>query len=194
MEVIADLHMHSKYSRATSKNLIFENIEKYAKIKVLSLVGTGDFTHPKWIQEIKTKLTEKDDSGIYQTKTGFPFLLQSEISLMYKWNGKGRKIHNVILAPNLKVVDQITEYLLTKGRVDYDGRPIFGIPCPEFTEALMQISKDIEIIPAHTWTPHFGVFGSEGGFNTLKECFEEQVKNIHGIETGISANPPFFWL
>ena len=133
MEVIADLHMHSKYSRATSKNLIFENIEKYAKIKGLSLVGTGDFTHPKWIQEIKTKLTEKDDSGIYQTKTGFPFLLQSEISLMYKWNGKGRKIHNVILAPNLKVVDQITEYLLTKGRVDYDGRPIFGIPCPEFT-------------------------------------------------------------
>ncbi|MBI4440941.1 DNA helicase UvrD [Candidatus Woesearchaeota archaeon] len=190
--IIADLHMHGKYSRATSKDLVFESIERYAKLKGLSLVGTGDFTHPKWREEIGNKLHD-DGRGILTTNTGFPFLLQTEISLIYKWNGRGRKIHNVVLAPSLDVVDQITEALLKRGRVDYDGRPIFGIPCPEFVEMMHSISKDIEVIPAHAWTPWFGVFGSESGFDSLKECFEDQAKNIHAIETGISSTPAMNW-
>ncbi len=192
MQIIADLHMHGKYSRATSKDLTFENIEKYARVKGLSLVGTGDFTHPKWREEIGTKLRD-DNNGIYYTQTKFPFLLQTEISLIYTWNGKGRRIHNLVLAPSLEVVDQITESLKKRGRVDYDGRPIFKIPCPEFVEMLRSISPDIEVIPAHAWTPWFGVFGANGGFDSLKECFEDKEKHIHAIETGISSNPAMNW-
>lgn len=193
MHIIADFHMHGKYSRATSKDLVFENIEKYARLKGLSLVGTGDFTHPKWKEEIGTKLEQKKTSGIYYTKTGFPFLLQTEISLIYTQNGKGRRIHNLVLAPSLDVVDQITEALKKRGRVDYDGRPIFKIPCPEFVEMMRSISQDIEVIPAHAWTPHFGVLGSGSGFDSLKECFEDQEKHIHAIETGISSTPAMNW-
>ncbi len=192
MRIIADMHMHGKYSRATSKNLTFENIERYARLKGLSLVGTGDFTHPKWREEIGNKLTD-DENGIYYTKNKFPFLLQTEISLIYTANDNGRRIHNLVLAPSLEVVDQITESLKKRGRVDYDGRPIFGIPCPEFVEMMHSISHDIEVIPAHAWTPWFGVFGSESGFDSLKECFEEEVKHVHAIETGISSNPAMNW-
>ncbi|MDP2749679.1 MAG: endonuclease Q family protein [Nanoarchaeota archaeon] len=192
--VISDLHLHSKYSRGCSTDLDIVNLEKYARIKGLDLLGTGDFTHPKWIQEIKTSLVEDENApGIFRTKSGFPFLLQTEISLIYSSNGKGRRIHNVVLAPNLDVVDQITQYLLKFGRVDYDGRPIFKIPCPEFTESLMKIDKNIEIIPAHIWTPHFSLFGDYNQFNTAEECFEDQTKNIHALETGMSSDPQMNW-
>lgn len=194
MEVIADLHMHGKYSRATSKDLTLTNIEKYARQKGLSLVGTGDFTHPKWIEEISSQLQETSpDSGIYQTTTGFPFLLQTEISLVYSQGGRGYRTHNLILAPNLEAVKNITTWLLTKGRVDYDGRPIFKIPCPEFVESLRAIDERIEIIPAHIWTPWFSLFGSKSGFNSVNECFGDQVKYIHALETGISSDPAMNW-
>lgn len=191
MKIISDLHIHSKYSRATSKELNIENLEKYAKIKGVNLLGTGDFTHPIWIKELKVKL--KEDKGILKTKNNFPFILQSEISLIYTQDNKGRRVHNVILAPSFEIVDQITEYLLKYGRIDYDGRPIFKIPCYEFTESLMQISKDIEIIPAHIWTPWFSLFGSNSGFNTVEECFKDQTKNIHALETGLSSDPAMNW-
>lgn len=192
MDIIADLHIHSRFSRATGKDLNLANLEKYALIKGVDLLGTGDFTHPKWIEEIKESLSE-DDTGILRSKGGFPFVLQSELSLIYSQEGKGRRVHLVLLAPNLDVVQQITEYLLTKGRIDYDGRPIFGIPCPEFTEAMKKISNDIEIIPAHAWTPWFGIFGSNGGFNSVEECFKDQAKHIFALETGLSSDPPMNW-
>jgi uncharacterized protein (TIGR00375 family) len=192
MRVFADLHIHGRYSQATSDDLTFPNLEKWAKVKGMNLLGTGDFTHPKWIQHIKEELTENDD-GILTTKTGFPFILQTEISLIYSQGGKGRRVHNLVLAPNLEVVKQITDYLLTKGRIDYDGRPIFKIPCPEFTESLKEISDDIEIIPAHSFTPWFAMFGSMSGFDSVKECFQDQEKNIFSFETGISADPPMCW-
>lgn len=190
--IIADLHIHGKHSRATSTKLDVQNLEKYAQIKGVDLLGTGDFTHPKWIEHLKDELTE-DGTGIARTRTGFPFIWQTEISLIYTWKGKGRRIHNVVLAPNYEIVQQITEYLKTKGRVDYDGRPIFKIPCPEFTERLKEISKDIEIIPAHIWTPHFSLFGDYNQFNTVEECFEDQTKNIFALETGLSSDPPMNW-
>lgn len=192
MRIISDLHIHSRFSRATSKNLDILNLEKYARIKGLDLLGTGDFTHPEWLKELKKELTE-DGTGILKTKTGFNFLLQTEISLIYTQDGKGRRIHNVVLAPNFEVVSQITEYLLKKGRIDYDGRPIFKIPCPEFVESLKKINKDIEIIPAHIWTPWFSMFGSNSGFNTVEECFKDQAKHIHAIETGLSSDPAMNW-
>ncbi len=189
--IIADLHIHSRFSRATSHALTLNSLEKYARIKGIDLLGTGDFTHPEWIKEIKENLTEKD--GILYSKTGFPFVLQTEISLMYSQGGRGRKIHWVILAPSLAVVDKITEMLLKRGRVDYDGRPIFGIRSPEFIQLLKNISEDIEVIPAHAWTPWFGIFGSKSGFDSVEECCQEQSKHIHAIETGLSSDPPMNW-
>ncbi len=186
-----DLHIHSKYSRACSADLDLKNLEKYARIKGVNLLGTGDFTHPKWIQEIKATLTENTTGkkGILETKTGFPFLLSTEISLMYTKDGRGRKIHNVILAPSIAVAEQITEQLKKHGRVDYDGRPIFGISCTQLVEELKEISAGIEIIPAHIWTPWFSLFGSKSGFDSVKDCFGEYTKHIHAIETGLSSDP-----
>jgi uncharacterized protein (TIGR00375 family) len=186
---IADLHIHSRFSRACSTNLNFENLVKWAKIKGLNLLGTGDFTHPLWLNEIKEKLSEKDGFYYYED---FPFIITGEISLIYT-QGNGRRIHLVVLVPNLEIADKINSYLDTKGRRDYDGRPIFKIPGDEFVKEMMNISKDIEIIPAHIWTPWFGVFGSMSGFDSLKECFKEQFSNIHAIETGMSSDPEMNW-
>jgi len=190
-EYFADLHIHSRFSRACSKDLNLENLEKWAKIKGINLLGTGDFTHPIWIQELKTNLKDKG-KGIFYTKSGFPLILTGEISLMYT-QGHGRSVHLVLFAPSFEVVDKINAYLDTKGRRDYDGRPIFKISCEQFTKDMKSISQDIEIIPAHVWTPYFGVFGSESGFDSLKEAFGQQFENIHAIETGMSSDPEMNW-
>jgi uncharacterized protein (TIGR00375 family) len=187
--MIADLHIHSRFSRACSSNITFENLVKWAKIKGLNLLGTGDFTHPLWLKEIKEKLKEKDGFYYYGD---FPFIISGEISLIYTQE-HGRRIHLVILVPNLEIADKINSYFDTKGRRDYDGRPIFNISGDKFVEDMMRISKDIEIIPAHIWTPWFGLFGSASGFNSLKECFKEQIENIHSIETGMSSDPEMNW-
>jgi uncharacterized protein (TIGR00375 family) len=206
--LITDLHIHSKYSRACSKDLNFENLVKWARIKGLNLLGTGDFTHPKWLEEIK-KLRE--DNGIYwmvgssnksnenskiadeSENKPFPFILSSEISLIYSKGGKGRRVHLVYLAPSIEVVEKINSWLDGIGRRDYDGRPIFGISCRDFAAKMEEIDKMIEVIPAHIWTPWFGIFGSEGGFNSLEEAFEDKAYLIHAIETGISSDPEMNW-
>ncbi len=192
MKIYADLHIHSKYSRATSKNLDIQNLEKWARVKGINLLGTGDFSHPEWIKEIKKNLQE-DETGILKTRTGMNFVLQNEISLIYTQNSKGRRVHLVILSPNIETTEQITEFLKKRGRVDYDGRPIFKISCEEITYELKKINKQIEVIPAHIWTPWFGVLGEKSGFNSLKEAFGDQIKNIHAIETGLSSDPPMNW-
>ncbi|MBI4451423.1 DNA helicase UvrD [Candidatus Woesearchaeota archaeon] len=192
MRFICDFHIHSRHSRATSKDLTIPNLEKYARMKGVSILGTGDFQHPKWNAEIKEHLTQGDD-GLLRTKSGYPFLLQTEISLVYTQSGKGRRVHNLVLAPSIEVADQIAEALLKRGRIDYDGRPIFKIPCPEFVEMLRNISPEIEVIPAHAWTPWFSMFGSMSGFDTIKDCFQDQTKHIHAIETGLSSDPEMNW-
>lgn len=186
---IADLHIHSRYSRACSTNLSIENLVKWAKVKGLNLLGTGDFTHPLWINEIKENLVEKN--GLYYYND-FPFVITGEICLTYT-QVKGRRVHLVLLVPSLEIAEKINSYLDTKGRRDYDGRPIFKISCEQFTRDLMNISKDIEIIPAHIWTPWFGVFGSESGFDSLKEAFGTEFENVHAIETGMSSDPEMNW-
>lgn len=192
MRIIADLHIHSHYSRATSSEMNVDMLSYYAKIKGLNLLGTGDFTHPLWLRELKEKLTPVKE-GIYQVN-GMNFLLSTEISLVYEQDGKVRKIHHLILAPSFEVVDQINEWLAKKGDLDADGRPTFnGLTTPEFTEKMMEISRDIAIIPAHAWTPWFGIFGSKSGFDSVEECFQDQSKHVFALETGLSSDPVMNW-
>jgi len=191
--MIADLHIHGRYSQGCSRNIDFVNLEKYARIKGVDLLGTGDFTHPKWFEEINN--LKEDEKGILWSKTGFPFLWQSEFSFMYSQDGKGRRIHHVVLAPNKEVVEQITDALSKKaGRVlDYDGRPIFGISSIEFVDMMRSISDKIEIIPSHLWTSWFGILGSKSGFDSVEECFKEKSGHIHAVEMGLSSDPPMNW-
>ncbi len=190
--IIADLQIHSRYARACSNQITLALLEKYARMKGLHLIGTGDFQHPKWYQEITTNLKE-DEHGILRSTTGFPFLWQTEISLMYSQGGKGRRIHHLIFAPNGEVAKQIIEALGKKGRLDYDGRPIFGFSSIELVDMMLSISKDIEIIPAHIWTSWFGLLGSKSGFDSVEECFQERSKYIHALETGMSSDPAMNW-
>lgn len=187
---IVDLHSHSRYSRATSGSMNISEITRYAKMKGLNVLGTGDFTHPVWLKELKEKLS--DIGGIYD-HDGIKFIPSTEISLIYKHDGKGRRVHHIILAPDFSVVDQINEWLDKKGRRDYDGRPIFGFSSVELVDEMMKISKDIEIIAAHAWTPWYGIFGSMSGFDSLEECFQEKTKHINSIETGLSSDPEMNW-
>jgi len=192
MKILADLHIHSKYSRATSPRISVSTLEENARKKGLDLLGTGDFTHPKWISELKSELREEE--GILKTKTGFSFVLQAEVSSIYSQDGKVRKIHNVLLAPGFEVAEQANEFLAKYGNLEADGRPIFGkMPCPELVEGLKSISEKIEVIPAHVWTPWFSLFGSMSGFDSLEECFQEQSKHIHALETGLSSDPAMNW-
>jgi len=196
LDVIADLHIHSKYSRATSKNLDIPSLVKYARIKGVNLLGTGDASHLKWMSEARGLLKEKKGKGVYWYSDAggeFPFIITGEISLVFTSGGKGRRVHLVYLVPSFEVNDKIGAYLDTKGRRDYDGRPIFNISCEEFVKKLMEIDSRIEIIPAHCLTPWFGVFGSESGFDSLKDSFGSQYENVHAVESGMSADPEMLW-
>jgi len=192
--MIVDLHLHSRFSRACSKNITIPELVKWARVKGLDLLGTSDFTHPIWFEEIK-KYLKSNDKGFYyyeDEKGKFPFIISGEVSLMYTQE-RGRRIHLVLLIPSIEIAEKINRYFDAKGRRDYDGRPIFKIPGDEFVKDMMKISKAIEIIPAHIWTPWFGVFGSKSGFDSLKDCFKDQIENIHAIETGMSSDPIMNW-
>ena len=168
MQLIADLHLHSRYARACSKAITIKNLEKYSKLKGLNLLGTGDFTHPLWLKELKQELKE-DDSGILKTKSGTQFVLQTEVANFFRHGNKPRKVHNIILAKNFETVSQINELFSKHGKLQSDGRPMFAsYPCVDMVEDLMEIDKSIEIIPAHILTPYFGVLGSKSGFNSLE--------------------------
>lgn len=192
MEIIADLHLHSKYSRATSKNMDIDRVELYAKKKGLDLITTGDFTHPLWLKEIKEKLVD-DGRGILYSKNNTPFMLTTEISLIYTKSSRQRRVHLLIFSPSLEHVDQIVEVLQKRGRIDYDGRPIFGFSCVELLDLMLNIDKRILVIPAHCMTPWYGIFGSKSGFDTLKEAFEDKTRFIYAVESGLSASPDMLW-
>jgi len=189
VRISCDLHLHSPYSRGTSREMTIENLSKYAKLKGLNLLGSSDFTHPIWLKQLKQKLSEIDHTGIFQSKSGFNFILSTEVCNIFAHEGKIRKVHNIILAKNFDIVDQINEQLKKFGNLGTDGRPILNISCVELVEILMEISKDIMVIPAHIYTPHFGVFGSRSGFKSLRECFQENTKYISALETGLSSIP-----
>ncbi len=192
MQIIGDFHIHGRYAQACSKTTTLEDLERNARIKGLHILGTGDAQHPLWHKEITSKLTE-DEHGILWSKTKFPFIWQTEISLAYTQDGKGRRIHHVVLFPNGEVVKQFIDALLKRGRIDYDGRPIFGMSSIEFIDMLRTISTDIEVIPGHAWTSFFGILGSKSGFDSVDKCFRDRAKYIHAIESGMSSDPAMNW-
>ncbi|MBN2519604.1 MAG: hypothetical protein JXB17_03790, partial [Bacteroidales bacterium] len=207
MKFIADFHIHSHYSIATSKKLTPEHLDYWAKIKGISVVGTGDFTHPKWINELKEKV-EPSEIGLFQLKNDFiindpitdnnilpvRFMLTAEISNIYKKNGKVRKVHNVIFAPDFNTVEKIqNELLRRKFNITSDGRPILGIDSKDLLDLVLNISPEIFFVPAHIWTPWFSVLGEKSGFDSIEECFEDLSQYINAVETGLSSDPPMNW-
>jgi len=205
---IADLHIHSKYSRACSKNLDLPNINAWCQLKGIDLVSTGDFTYPAWFKTLNNEF-EETATGIYSLKKEYldnhhvhipesckrpvRFILSTEISLIYKKNDKVRKVHHVILAPNLETIAKINIELDKRGNIRSDGRPILGLDSKELLKILISISPDIQLIPAHVWTPHFAIFGSVSGFDSVEECFDELSGHICALETGLSSDPPMNW-
>jgi len=195
MKFAVDFHLHSKFSRATSPRMDLENLDKWGRIKGIKVLGTGDFTHPVWLKELKEKL-EPAESGLFKIKKhddGTRFLLTSEISCIYSKKGKVRKIHNIIFAPSFKIVDKINAHLDCIGNLKADGRPILGLDAKELIKIVLNISEDCFFVPAHVMTPWFSLFGSKSGFDSIEECFEEYSKYIYALETGLSADPPMLW-
>lgn len=193
MKFIADFHIHSKFSRATSEKTDLSNIAKWAEIKGVKVIGCGDFTHPQWIKSIKEEL-KPAEPGLFQYKDSpVRFILSSEISCIYSKGGKVRKIHIVVLAPSIEIAEKINEKLSKIGNLKSDGRPILGLDAKELAKIVLDISSDCMVIPAHCMTPWFGLFGSKSGFDSLEECFEEMSPFIYAVETGLSADPSMLW-
>lgn len=196
MRYIADLHIHSKYSRACSKDLEIPKINEWAKIKGIQIIGTGDFTHPEWLQHLKENLVE-EKPGLYKVKgieDSALFMLTTELSCIYKQGDKTRRLHICIFAPDFITVDKINSALEKKGvNLKSDGRPIMGLHADELAKIVFEANEKSLVIPAHAWTPWFSVFGSYSGFDSLEECFGEVSKYIYSIETGLSSDPPMNW-
>lgn len=190
--MIADLHIHSRYSRATSKEMIIPKIAEYAKLKGIGMVGTGDFTHPEWLKELKRNLKDTGN-GIYEYN-GVKFILNVEVNNIYTKRGKLRRLHILIFAPDFDTVDKINEYLGRYGKLASDGRPILSLDVYDMFKVLLDISPDIFIIPAHIWTPWFSLFGANSGFDSLEECFGDLQDKFFAVETGLSSDPAMNWL
>lgn len=210
MKFVADLHIHSKYSRATSADMDVDHLNKWARIKGIKVLGTGDFTHHLWLKELKSKL-EPAEQGLFKVKKSIKanssrnnwlpqngnsyekkdvrFLLTSEISCIYSKNNKVRKIHILVFAPGFKEVEKINARLGWIGNIKSDGRPILGLDVKELAKIIFNVSEDCLIIPAHIWTPWFSLFGASSGFDSIEECFDDYSKYIYAAETGLSSDP-----
>ena len=196
MKVIADLHIHGRYSRATSEQMSITEIAKYAKIKGLNLVGTGDFTHFLWLKEIRETLVPEQGTGLLKlAKSDSPvrFMLQTEVCTIFDYKGVSKKVHHVILSPSLELVDQINERLQRFGDLASDGRPILDATASQLVEEVMEVSADNMVFPAHAWTPWFSIFGAFSGFDTVEDCYQDMTKHIHALETGLSSDPAMNW-
>jgi len=196
VKVIADLHVHSKYSRACSPNIDLEGMETAAMQKGISLLGTGDFTHPAWLAELKGKLEE--ENGLLKLKlrgsdSSVRFILSSEVSTVYVADNRVKKVHHCILMPNFEAVDSFVEKLKSKGVLASDGRPTLSMTSAELVEAAMEASKDAFVFPAHLWTPFYGALGQNADFSSVKEVYEDMEKYIHAVETGLSSDPKMNW-
>ena len=208
MQYIADVHLHSRFARATSKTLNPENLYRWSLIKGLTVVGTGDFTHPVWFEELRDQL-EPAEEGLYQLRPDLRrgidaelppacrgqmrFVLSVEISLIYKKNDKTRKIHHVVTMPSFDAVARLNARLGAIGNLKSDGRPILGLDSRDLVEICLEACDEVLFIPAHIWTPHFAVLGASSGFDTLEECFEDMLPHIFAVETGLSSDPPMNW-
>lgn len=195
MRYICDFHIHSKYARACSPQLVLENIDKYCALKGVDIIGSGDFTHPYWFSEMKKKLIPASP-GLYtvrNSKTQTKFICSTEIACIYSKGGRVRRLHILVLAPSLEVVEKINNDLSKVGKLASDGRPILGLDAKKLAGIIFNIDPNCMVIPAHAWTPWFAVFGSKSGFDSLEECFEEFTPKIYSIETGLSSDPAMNW-
>ncbi len=192
MPLIADFHIHSKFSRACSKNLTLPNIAAACEVKGIDLVATSDFTHPAWMKHVEEEL-EEIRPGIFAltgARSKTKFLLVTEISSIYSQGGKVRRVHNLIFAPSLAAAKKFILVLESRGcNLKSDGRPIIGLSSIELLRICQEISPDMELVPAHAWTPWYSVFGSKSGFDSLEECFGDLTPYVHAIETGLSSDP-----
>ncbi|MCW4016916.1 MAG: endonuclease Q family protein [Candidatus Bathyarchaeota archaeon] len=197
MRVVADLHIHSKYSRATSQNMDITEITRFAKIKGLTLVGTGDFTHPKWFSELSNELSEVSGTSLYgsakRPESPIRYMLTAEVCTIYNVGEKAKKIHHVVFTPSLETAAQINDRLKKYGDLAVDGRPFLDMTSAQLVEEVMQVSDENEVVPAHVWTPWFSLFGAFSGFDTVEDCYEDMTKHIHALETGLSSDPPMNW-
>ncbi|MEM2087965.1 MAG: endonuclease Q family protein [Thermoproteota archaeon] len=192
-----DMHIHSKYSRATSADMTLENIAFCAKLKGLNIVGTGDCTHPKWLKDLKRKLVE-EYAGLYRLRDeknpeqATLFLIQGEVNTVYQDEDAVKRIHHVMLFPDFDTVKQVCDALKHIGDLSVDGRPLLKCSSPELVEILKSVSDNIEVFPAHVWTPHFSIFGLHG-YTSVKECYKDRSGEIHALETGLSSDPLMNW-
>ncbi len=197
MQQIADLHIHSRFSRACSSGLDLTSLDKTCRIKGIDIIGTGDFTYPDWYRELEEELEEINNSGFYKLKTAdnndVKFALTTELSLIYKKYDKARRIHIVVQAPNLESVRELNIYLDKRYNIRSDGRPILGMPAEKLMEVCLKINPKFLIYPAHIWTPWFAVFGSKSGFDKMEDCFGEYIKDIYAYESGLSSDPEMNW-
>ncbi len=208
MHLVADLHIHSHYSRATSKDLTFEHLARWAQLKGVHVVGTGDIAHPGWLAEMRARL-EPAEAGLYRLKDEFAaaveaqtpaacrapvrFLLGGEISNIYKKAGATRKVHHVVFAPDLDAVERLQGRLERIGNIRSDGRPILGLPSRDLLEIALETDPRCHLIPAHIWTPWFALLGSKSGYDSVEQCFEDLAPHIFALETGLSSDPPMNW-
>ncbi len=193
LHVVADLQLHSKHAMATSKDMDLEHIAAGAKAKGLNLLGTGDFTHPRWFKELKAKLEPAEGEGLF-TYAGTNWMLSGEVSTVYEQEGKTRKVHHLVYSDSMEVVAQLNDKLSRYGRLASDGRPVLtGVDSAELVEVLTGVSASVVVIPAHAWTPWFSVFGSRSGFDSLEECYKDQSGKIFAVETGLSSDAPMNW-
>lgn len=206
MKFIGDFHIHSHYSLATSKELRPDFLDYWAGLKGIKVVGTGDFTHPGWLKELNEQLEPAEEGLLklkheFKKKTCLPveesvrFILTTEVSNIYKKKGKVRKVHNIIFAPSFTIAEKIQSKLTSLGfNISSDGRPILGMDSMDLLELCLDSSEDIFFVPAHIWTPWFSALGSESGFDSLDECFEDLSANITAVEMGLSTDPPMNWM
>lgn len=188
---VADLHLHSSYARATSRDLNFDTLTNWARLKGINLLSSADFTHPLWFAETKSKLKEETNGLL--SYNGFKFVLGAEVSCIFSQGGKLRRVHLLLYAPNLKAAEKINQELGKRGKLGSDGRPILGLSAKNVLEIILSADENSIMIPAHVWTPWFGVLGQNGGFSSLEECFGDLSKYIYGVETGLSSDPSMNW-
>ena len=207
--ISADMHIHSHFSIATSKDLNPEQLDYWGRLKGIKVIGSGDFTHPGWLNELKEKL-EPAEQGLYKLKNEYlsnnllkefknpnidvRFILTAEISSIYKKKNKVRKVHNVLFAPDFESVEKIQLQLSKLGNITSDGRPILGLDSKDLLEIILSCNDRNVLIPAHIWTPWFSVLGSTSGFASVEECFEDLSGHIFAVGTGLSSDPPINWL
>ena len=196
MIICADLHVHSKYSGATSEKMDIRELLTYAPLKGINLLGTGDALHPLWLKELKETLEEVPGAGLYKVKgssVDLFLVVQTEVGTIHEVKGKARRIHHVVLMPSLEVAEQVADVLGKLGDLKADGRPVFNIEPAELVETLLQVDDDVFIFPAHAWTPWWSIFGSIGGVDSLEECYGDKSHKIRALETGLSSDPEMNW-